>query len=63
MGGLVSWELHTRTNSFSLVTMVDSFIADEYGDENFEGSWMLIAFWENVQPSDLTNVTVIIFFC
>lgn len=59
MGGTVSWELHTREGSPSLVAMVDSFIAGEYGDSNFEGSWMLVAFWENVQPSDLTTVKTI----
>jgi hypothetical protein len=55
MGGTVSWKLHTRENSLSLVAMVDSFIAGEYGDDNFVGSWMLVAFWENVQPSDLAT--------
>ena len=59
MGGTVSWELHTRENSFSLVDLVDAFIAGEYGDTSFAGSWMLVANWKNVQPSLLTQVTTI----
>ena len=56
IGGSVSWELHDRANSLALVQTVDSFIAGEYGDSTFEGSWMLVAHWENVEPSDNTNV-------
>ena len=56
IGGTVSWELHDRSNSPDLVEAVDSLIADEYDDPNFEGSWMLVAFWENVQPSELDGV-------
>ena len=58
MGGTVSWEMHSRQNSPALVATVDSFIAVEFGDQTFEGSWMLVAFWENVQPSELTNVSI-----
>lgn len=35
---------------------VDSFIREEYGDADYTGTWMLVAFWENVQPSELDNV-------
>ena len=57
-GGIVSWSVHTRESSLLLVTTVDDFITNEYGDSNFEGSWMLLAFWENVQPSDNTIVSI-----
>ena len=57
MGGAASWEIHDREHSSSLMAMVDTFIAEEYGDQNFEGSWMLVAFWENMQPSGQTEVT------
>ena len=57
MGGAVSWELHDSSNSPLLVQTVDSFIEVEYGDQNFEGSWMLVVFWENVQPSEQTQVS------
>lgn len=59
IGGTVSYEVHDRQNSPSLVERVDSFIANEYGDNNFFGSWMLIAFWENVEPSGPTDVSII----
>ena len=57
MGGEVSWELHTRESSPSLLETVDSFLAAEYGDTEFMGSWILVANWQNVQPSDLTTVS------
>ena len=56
--GTVSWEIHDRQNSPALMSMVDNFIGDEYGDEIFEGSWMLVAFWENMKPSGLTAVSI-----
>ena len=62
IGGAVSWELHNRTNSLALVAAVDLFIQTEYGDLNFQGSWMLVVFWENVQPSELDEVRFCHFF-
>lgn len=57
-GGTVSYEIHDRQNSPDLVGRVDSFLANEYGDSDFQGSWMLVAFWENVQSSELTDVSI-----
>lgn len=50
--GNVSWELHTALSSRSLLEEVDDLIQREYGDTNFTGSWMLVAFWENVTDDD-----------
>lgn len=50
--GTVSWELHTALSSQSLLEEVDDLIQREYGDTNFTGSWMLVAFWENVTDDD-----------
>ena len=50
--GTVSWEVHTRDSSQSLIEQVDNLIQEEYGDTNFTGSWMLVGFWENVTDSD-----------
>ena len=55
----MSYEVHDRQNSPTLVETVDSFIANEYGDSNFEGNWILVAFWENVEPSGSTDVSII----
>ena len=46
--GVVSWELHTSSESELLVNQVDTLIQMEYGDTNFTGLWMLVASWENV---------------
>ena len=56
LGGTVSWEIHDSENSPDLLIQVDNFIRDEYGDADYTGTWMLVAFWENVQPSELENV-------
>lgn len=56
MAGNVSWEVHNSDNSLALVRSVDAFIAVEGGDASFESSWMLVGFWENVQPSTVSNV-------
>lgn len=55
--GVVSWEVHDRTNSEMLLARVDDFIEIEYGDANYEGSWMLVAFWENVTSAEDDNVS------
>ena len=59
VGGTVLWEIHNSTNSLDLLMQVDNFIRDEYGDADYTGTWMLVAFWENVQPSELDNVCAI----
>ena len=48
---MVSWEIHNSTLSSDLVTQVSNFIQEEYGDENFNGTWMIIGFWEDVGTS------------
>lgn len=58
LGGTVSYEIHDSFISPNLVERVDSFIANEYGDSDFVGDWMFIAFWENVQPSGLIDVGI-----
>ena len=50
--GSVSWEIHENLESPDLLAQVDNLIQQEYGDMNFNGLWMLIGFWENVQFTD-----------
>ena len=50
--GSVSWEIHENLESPDLLAQVDNLIQQEYGDLNFNGLWMLIGFWENVQFTD-----------
>ena len=50
-GGNVSWEIHNISLSHELIETVNNFIHDEYGDVNFNGTWMLLGFWEDVTPS------------
>lgn len=49
--GNVSWEIHNISLSSDAVTRVNDFIHDEYGDMEFNGTWMIIVFWEDVTPS------------
>lgn len=58
MGGSISWEIHDNISSPALVGQVNSFVQGEYGDQTFQGSWMLVAFWQNVQPSDQSEVSI-----
>ena len=48
----MAWEIHNDSLSPDLFDQVNTFIADEYGDSYFNGTWMLIAFWEDVTSAD-----------
>lgn len=48
----MTWEIHNDSLSPDLFDQVNSFIADEYGDSYFNGTWMLIASWEDIASSD-----------
>lgn len=50
--GIVSWEIHNTTLSPELLNDVDTFISVEYGDEYFNGTWMIVGFWENLLESE-----------
>ena len=53
----MSWEIHNRTLSPDMFDLVDDFIKEEYGDGSFNGTWMLISFWEDLVASE-TNSNV-----
>ena len=53
--GLVSWEVHTSSLSPDLFDLVNTFISDEYGDDNFNGTWMFTGFWEDLLASETTS--------
>lgn len=46
-GGTVSWWIVESGDS---LTAVSEFIRDEYGNDNFEATWMLVADWDIVTP-------------
>ena len=56
--GLVSWEIHNNTHSPEIFDLVNEFIEYEYGDGNFNGTWMFIGFWEDLLASEtISNVS------
>ena len=49
--GRASWEIHDLMQSEELVNAISVFIQQNYdGAENFSGTWMIVAFWEDVHP-------------
>ena len=52
----MSWEIHNTTLSSDVIGRVSDFIKDEYGDVKFNGTWMMISFWENVTPAGDSSV-------
>ena len=48
-GGNVLWEIY---DSSELLAMVDMLIQQEQGDSTFNGLWMLVASWEDVEFTD-----------
>lgn len=51
--GSVSWELN---DSDDTLREVSNLIQAEVGDSYFTGTWMLVAYWENVQPPNTNMV-------
>ena len=49
------WEIHNRTLSPDMFDLVDDFIEEEYGDGYFNGTWMLISFWEDLVASETNS--------
>lgn len=47
--GFVSWEIYDNTNHSELLAMVDQLIQQEQSDTDFNGLWMLVATWEDVE--------------
>ena len=45
-GGNVLWEIYENSE---LLSMVNTLIQQEQGDVDFNGIWMLVASWENVE--------------
>ena len=57
-GGNVLWEIYDNSNHSELLTMVDTLIQQEQGDSTFNGLWMLVASWENVEFTDQEDFMV-----
>ena len=53
--GIVAWEIHNSSLSPDLLEQVDMFINDEYGDEYFNGTWMVVGFWEDLVASEVDS--------
>ena len=51
----MSWEIHNCTHSPEVFDLVENFIKEEYGDGYFNGTWMLISFWEDLVASESTS--------
>ena len=49
MTGSVSYEIYTRENSSDLLNNVNTLIQTERGDSSFDGEWMLVVYWEDIQ--------------
>ena len=61
-GGQVSWWI--QTGSSIQVLTASSFIQLQYGDEDFTATWMLGAYWENLQPvSQSVYKYVLLWWC
>ena len=52
-GGDVLWEIYDNSE---LLSMVDTLIQQEQGDINFNGLWMLVASWEDVEFTDQEDI-------
>lgn len=57
-GGIVSWEIHNNSLSPDIIDQVNTFIKEEYGDSEFNGTWMMIFFWEDVAPLEESIVSL-----
>ena len=51
----MSWEIHNDTLSPDVFNLVNDFIKEEYGDGYFNGTWMLITFWEDLVTSETSS--------
>ena len=58
--GAISFEVHTIGNETSeaLLSNVSNFISNYTGDV-FLGTWMLVAFWEDVGPFPAGSTTTV----
>lgn len=50
--GSVSWWIEEASIS---VQFVSNFIQSQFGDEGFTATWMLVAYWEDVQAADTVS--------
>lgn len=53
-GGSVSWWIEEASVA---VGYVSNFIQIQFGDEDFTATWMLVAYWEDVQASDTVSLS------
>lgn len=54
----MSWEIHNNSLSPDIIDQVNTFIKEEYGDSEFNGTWMMIFFWEDVAPLEESIVSL-----
>ena len=55
-GGNVLWEIYDNSSHSESLSMVDTLIQQEQGDSTFNGLWMLVASWEDVEFTDQQNI-------
>ena len=55
-GGNVLWEIYDSSSHSDILAMVDMLIQQEQGDSTFNGLWMLVASWENVEFTDQEDI-------
>ena len=55
--GSISYEVHTRRTSQSLISKIDTIINDQMSTQ-FSGSWLIIAEWKNVPQFGRSHVFV-----
>ena len=48
--GSILYEVHTRATSKFIFSIVDSIINKHHKNHIFNGSWLLVASWQNVKP-------------
>ena len=51
-GGNVYWWIEESSTSAASVGYVSNFIRQQYGDDDFSATWMLVGSWEDVQGSE-----------
>ena len=47
-GGIISYEIHNSSFSSDLLNNVSQLIQMEYRDVDFNGDWMLVGYWEDL---------------
>ena len=56
--GSISYEIHQWNSSQHILSHVNQII-NQHMNTNFNGSWALVATWNNVQPVAENNVSIV----